>query len=76
MPLLTLTLLRLRLLLLQREGAALAAAQEAGIRAELAEFVEHGLPALADVLASRELLLRCFMLLDEEEQSRSSSEGP
>lgn len=54
---------------LEREGAVLVAAQEAAIRRELAAFVDGCLPALADVLASKRLLLRCFELLAEQEET-------
>lgn len=59
---------------LAREGAVLAQAQEAAIRGELAAFVDGCLPALADVLASKRLLLRCFELLAEQESEDEDEE--
>ncbi|PRW60522.1 Zinc finger CONSTANS-LIKE 5 isoform A [Chlorella sorokiniana] len=44
----------------QREGRRLEAAREAAVRDELSLFVEQTLPRLAEVLSSRELLLRCI----------------
>lgn len=44
----------------------LRAASQQAAQGEMRRFVDETLPRLADVLASKELLLRCFRLLEEK----------
>ncbi|KAI7837045.1 hypothetical protein COHA_009122 [Chlorella ohadii] len=55
----------------QLEGRRLEAAREAAVRDELSLFVEQTLPRLAEVLSSRELLLRCFEAAAEQDEQEA-----
>ncbi|GAB4814696.1 hypothetical protein N2152v2_001742 [Parachlorella kessleri] len=50
---------------MQREADVLKAASQQATRADMQGFVVHTLPRLAEVLASKELLLRCFEQLED-----------
>ncbi len=60
-----LTSRRLAVLCVQREGEVLRAASQQAARGEMQRFVGETLPRLADVLASKELLLHCFQILEQ-----------